>query len=227
MDLEVIYWYLRNHNLFEQMSDQEYKDLCVITGYKTAKKNEVIYMTHESVKRLYFLKKGVVKIAAVNEAGDEITKDVIQEGDIFGEITLNGNAANSGEFAKAISDEVSICSFKLDDFERVLEKNPNLSLRYTKKVGDKFKAMETRFSNLIFKDVRTRLIEFIKDIAKNTGEKKGEEIIVNNYLTHQDIASIIGSSRQTVTTLLNDFEKKGFIKYTRNEMIIPDLSLLH
>jgi CRP/FNR family transcriptional regulator len=226
MDLEVIYWYLRNHNLFEQMSDQEYKDLCVITGYKTAKKNEVIYMTHESVKRLYFLKKGVVKIAAVNEAGDEITKDVIQEGDIFGEITLNGNAANSGEFAKAISDEVSICSFKLDDFERVLEKNPNLSLRYTKKVGDKFKAMETRFSNLIFKDVRTRLIEFIKDISKNTGEKRGEETVVNNYLTHQDIASIIGSSRQTVTTLLNDFEKKGLIKYTRNEMIIPDLALL-
>lgn len=226
MDLEVIYWYLRNHNLFEQMSDQEYKDLCVITGYKTAKKNEVIYMTHESVKRLYFLKKGVVKIAAVNEAGDEITKDVIQEGDIFGEITLNGNASNNGEFAKAISDEVSICSFKLDDFERVLEKNPNLSLRYTKKVGDKFKAMETRFSNLIFKDVRTRLIEFIKDIAKNTGEKRGQETVVTNYLTHQDIASIIGSSRQTVTTLLNDFEKKGLINYSRNEMIIPDLSLL-
>ena len=151
MDLEVVYWYLRNHNLFEQMSDQEYKDLCVISGYKTAKKNEVIYMTHETVRRLYFLKKGVVKIAAVDDEGNEITKDVIREGDIFGEITLNGNAANSGEFAKAISDEVSICSFKLDDFERVLEKNPNLSLRYTKKVGDKFKAMETRFSNLIFK----------------------------------------------------------------------------
>ena len=86
--------------------------------------------------------------------------------------------------------------------------------------------METRFSNLIFKDVRTRLIEFIKDIAKNTGEKKGAEIVVNNYLTHQDIASIIGSSRQTVTTLLNDFEKKNLIHYTRNEMLIPDLALL-
>ena len=226
MDLEVVYWYLRNHNLFEQMSDQEYKDLCVISGYKTARKNEVIYMTHETVRRLYFLKKGVVKIAAVDEEGNEITKDVIREGDIFGEITLNGNAAHSGEFAKAISDEVSICSFKLDDFERVLEKNPNLSLRYTKKVGDKFKAMETRFSNLIFKDVRTRLVDFIKDIAKNTGEKTGNEIVVNNYLTHQDIASIIGSSRQTVTTLLNELEKKKLIRYTRNEMMIPDLTLL-
>ena len=84
MDVEVVYWYLRHHNLFEQMSDIEYKDLCVISGYKTARKNEVIYMTHETVKRLYFLKKGVVKIAGVDMDGNEITKDVIQEGDIFG-----------------------------------------------------------------------------------------------------------------------------------------------
>ncbi len=226
MDQEVVYWYLRNHNLFEQLSDQEYKDLCVISGYKTAQKNEIIYMSQDAMKRLYFLKKGVVKIASIDEQGNETTKDVIQEGDIFGEIALNSKANLSGEFAKAISEEVSICSFKLDDFERLLEKNPNLSLQYTKKVGDKFKAMETRFSNLIFKDVRSRLIDFIKDIAKNTGVKNEDGISVNNYLTHQDIASIIGSSRQTVTTLLNEFEKKNLIQYTRSEMLIPDLELL-
>ena len=226
MDVEVVYWYLRHHNLFEQMSDIEYKDLCVISGYKTARKNEVIYMTHETVKRIYFLKKGVVKIASVDENGNEITKDVIQQGDIFGEITLNEKTGNNSEFAKAISDEVSICSFKLDDFEQLLKKNPNLSLRYTKKVGDKFKAMENRFSNLIFKDVRTRLVEFLKDIANTTGEKKGTDTVVNNYLTHQDIASIIGASRQTVTTLLNDFEKHNLLHYTRNEMVIPDMALL-
>ena len=122
MDVEVVYWYLRHHNLFEQMSDIEYKDLCVISGYKTARKNEVIYMTHETVKRIYFLKKGVVKIASVDENGNEITKDVIQQGDIFGEITLNEKTGNNSEFAKAISDEVSICSFKLDDFEQLLKK---------------------------------------------------------------------------------------------------------
>ncbi|MBL0048416.1 MAG: Crp/Fnr family transcriptional regulator [Bacteroidetes bacterium] len=227
MESEVVYWYLRNHNLFDQMTEQEYLDLCVISGYKTAKKNELIYMTQESVKRLYFLKKGVVKIAVINEDGAEITKDVMQEGDIFGEIASSERRTENREFAKAISDEVSICSFKLEDFERLLEKNPNLSLRYTRKVGDKFKAMETRFSNLIFKDVRARLIDFLKDTAKQSGIKKGNELVINNYLTHQDIASIIGASRQTVTSLLNEMEKQNCITYTRNEIIIQDLTKLN
>ncbi len=226
MNTEVIYWYLRNHQLFDQMSDQEYKDLCVISGYKLAKKNESIYMPHENVKRLYFLKKGVVKIASLGADGNEITKDIIQEGDIFGEIALNKNGNESGEYAKAISDEVSICSFRLDDFERILEKNPNLSLRYTKKVGDKFKAMETRFTNLIFKNVRSRLLDFLREIAQNTGEQKENEVVVANYLTHQDIASLIGSSRQTVTSLLNELEKEKILRYTRTELFIRDIALL-
>jgi CRP-like cAMP-binding protein len=88
----VKYWYLKNHNLFSQMKESDIQSLCVITGFKKALKNEVIYFTHEPVRRLYLLKKGILKIAMMDEEGNEQTKEIIHQGDIFGEITLNKHA---------------------------------------------------------------------------------------------------------------------------------------
>ncbi len=218
----IKYWYLRNHELFTQMNETEIKALCVITGFKRAHKNEIIYFSHESVKRIYLLKKGVIKIVSSDEAGNEVTKEVMQPGDLFGEITLSRNVSPESEFARAISDEVIICSFTLDDFEKVLEKNPAISLKYTRRVGDKLKALENRYADLIFKDVRTRVIEFLKHFAQVNGKVENDQLIVKNYLTHQDLASLTGATRQTVTSVLNQLEKENKVLYSRSQITIPN-----
>jgi CRP/FNR family transcriptional regulator, cyclic AMP receptor protein len=220
----IKYWYLRNHELFTQMNEMEIKELCVITGFKRAHRNEIIYFTHEPVKRIYFLKKGVIKIISSDEDGNEVTKELIQPGDLFGEISLSRRFSSESEFAKAITDEVIICSFTLDDFERVLEKNPAISIKYTKRVGDKLRALENRYSDLIFKDVRTRVIEFLKMFAQANGTLQNDQLTVKNYLTHQDLASLTGATRQTVTSILNQLEKENKLRYSRSQITIPDLA---
>ncbi|OJJ18450.1 hypothetical protein BKI52_22810 [marine bacterium AO1-C] len=228
MQQEVKYWYLRNHQIFSQITDDKYQELCVWVGFKKALKNEAIFFSHETTKRLYFLKKGMLKIISLDAEGNEVTKDIIQKGDIFGEISLDEvTENNASEYAKVMSDEAVMCTFTLDNFEKVLAKYPTISLKFTKKVGDKLKTLENRYNNLIFKDVRTRVIHFLKKFVKDNGEDQQGIFSARNYLTHQDIAHLTGSTRQTVTSILNQLKKENKLIYSRNEIVIPDMDGLY
>jgi len=222
---DLKYWYLRDHKLFRTLSMSQIKQLCVIIGFKKAQKGEIIYFSSSDVPRIFFLKKGNIKIVAVDEEGNETIKDIIQKGDLFGELTLE-NDTNSNEYAKVLSDDVAICSFLMSDFEDVLLKNPSLALSYTKFVGLKMKRIRNSYSNLISKDARTRLHLFFIDWAEREGKKEGDTITLENYLTQNDIAQIICTSRQTATQLLNEMETNGLIIYNRKEIIITDITKL-
>ena len=103
----------------------------------------------------------------MDEEGNETIKEILQKGDLFGELSLeNDGDVNVNEYAKVLTDEVSICSFLLSDFEDLLVRNPSLALSYTKFVGLKMKRFKNNYSNLVSKDARTRLISFIKDWAE-------------------------------------------------------------
>jgi CRP-like cAMP-binding protein len=222
---ELKYWYLRDHKLFWTLSMSQIKQLCIITGFKKAKKGDVIYFSSSDVPRVFLLKKGNIKIVAVDEDGNEIIKDIIQKGDLFGELTLESDL-NSNEYAKALTDEIIICSFLLSDFENLLLQNPSLALSYTKFVGLKMKRIKNNYANLISKDAKTRLYQFLKDWAEREGKRNDSRVVLENYLTQNDIAQIICTSRQTTTQLLNEMETKGLLYYNRKEIIIEDITKL-
>lgn len=222
---ELKYWYLRDHKLFRTLSMSQIKQLCIITGFKKANKGEIIYFSSSDVPRIFLLKKGNIKIVAVDEDGNETIKEILQKGDLFGELTLDADT-ESNEYAKVLSDDVAICSFLMSDFEDLLLKNPTLALSYTKFVGLKMKRIKNSYANLISKDAKTRLYQFLKDWSESEGKRTGNAIVLENYLTQNDIAQIICTSRQTATLLLNEMETNGTLIYSRKEIIIPDISKL-
>jgi CRP-like cAMP-binding protein len=222
---ELKYWYLRDHKLFWTLSMSQIKQLCIITGFKKAKKGDIIYFSSSDVPRVFLLKKGNIKIVAVDEDGNETIKDIIQKGDLFGELTLESDA-NSNEYAKALTDEIIICSFLLSDFENLLLQNPSLALSYTKFVGLKMKRIKNSYSNLISKDAKTRLYQFLKEWAEKEGKRTGNKVVIENYLTQNDMAQVICTSRQTATQLLNEMEINGLLHYNRKEIIIEDITKL-
>ena len=116
---ELKYWYLRDHKLFWTLSMSQIKQLCIITGFKKAKKGDIIYFSSSDLPRVFLLKKGNIKIVSVDEVGNETIKDIIQKGDLFGELTLETDDKNE-EYAKVLSDDVAICSFLMSDFEDLL-----------------------------------------------------------------------------------------------------------
>ncbi|RKS13200.1 CRP/FNR family transcriptional regulator [Flavobacterium sp. 120] len=222
---DLKYWYLRDHKLFRTLSFGQIRQLCIITGFKKAQKGEIIYFSSSDLPRIFLLKKGNIKIVAVDEDGNETIKDIIQKGDLFGELTLEADS-QSNEYAKVLSDDVAICSFLMSDFEDLLLRNPSLALSYTKFVGLKMKRIKNSYSNLISKDAKTRLFQFLKDWAEKEGKKIEDKVVIENYLTQNDIAQIICTSRQTATQLLNEMETNGTIIYSRKEIIITDIRKL-
>lgn len=225
MYTELKYWYLRGHKLFWTLSMSQIKQLCIITNFKRAYKGDIIHFSSSDVPMIYLLKKGNIKIVSIDEEGNENIKEIILKGDLFGQLSLEVDE-NINEYAKVLTDDVSICSFLVSDFETLLTSNPTLALTYTKFIGFKMKRLKNNYSNLVSKDAKTRLFIFLNEWATKEGEKKEGKIVIDNYLTQADIAQLICTSRQTATMLLNELEEKNVISYSRNQIIINDISKL-
>ena len=114
----------------------------------------------------------------------------------------------------------------MSDFEELILKNPNLALSYTKFVGLKMKRLKNSYSNLVSKDAKTRLLTFLSEWAQKEGVYDGNKVTIENYLTQNDIAQIICTSRQTATQLMNELEEKGLIYYNRKQIMIGNIATL-
>ena len=219
-------FFIRNYDLWCQLSDEEYKDLKVQHAVIEVPRGEYIYFEAYNHNKVYFVKEGTIKIGYIDDDGNEKVKEIIRKGELFGQFSLERDNLH-GEFAQAYKDNVSICAFTIDDFERLLKNRPDLALKYSKQVGAKLRNIENRLINLLNKDVKTRLVHFLWQLVEqNLVENTAEGFCMPNYLTHEDIASLIGSSRQTVTTMINELETEGILSYNRQEICFLDVKKL-
>ena len=217
---------IRNYDLWCNLSDEDYEDLKIEHHYIEAPKGEYIYFEAYNHNRLYFIKEGYIKIGYIDNDGNEKVKEIIRKGEIFGQFSLERNNLH-GEFAQAYKNDVSLCAFTIEDFEKILKRKPELALKYSKQVGSKLRNIENRIMNLLNKDVKTRLIHFLWQLVEQEiGESTTEGFCIPNYLTHEDIANLIGSSRQTVTTMINELEAEKVVSYNRNQICFLDVKKL-
>lgn len=224
---EIQYWLLRNHDLFTRHSEPEIHELCKISELKRVKRNEIIYSHKNEKDRVYVLSHGRIKIAFRVEKGIEVVSEILKDGDIFGELTLNATANINCEFAQVLSAEALICSFKLENFENILASKPGLALRYAQMVGHKLGIISNKYCDLVYKNVRSRVINFFKLHAQYEGKWTGEKAEINMLCNHQDIADFTASSRQTVSTVINNLVKEKKIIYEgRSKVIIPNIKEL-
>lgn len=222
MQREMKNWYLKNFELFSGLNKEQINELSEVARFVRMKKGQSIYFATERSPRLYFLINGKVKISEIDSFGNELIKHIVLGGDHFGEIT-RANLKQTQEFAEILSSEVIVCIFNQDEFEAVMQKHPLLALSFARRMAEKLRGMENRYTNLVFKDVRARLKSFLLEWANKEGQADSNGTVIKNYLTHSEIASIISSSRQTVTTLINELKEEGVILYSRKMITIPNL----
>jgi len=217
---------IRNYDLWAHLTDEEYEELGLVHNFIEAQKGDFIYFDTHLLNKLFFIKEGFIRIGYINEKGEEVVKEIIHKGEVFGQFTLLKNNLN-GEFAQAYKSGVSLCAFNISDFEKILLRKPQLALHFSKQMGQKLRNTENRILNLLHKDVRTRLLGFFYQLAVQHGySETQQDIRIENFLTHEDIAHLIGSSRQTVTTLINEFENEGFLSFSRQLIEMKDVKLL-
>ncbi len=218
-------WHLERINLLKNLSEEELLELDKKTSVKIAEKNQFIYFPEEPSKIVFFLKKGRVKIGSYSEEGKEIIKAILYPGEVFGEMGVLGEDKRK-DFAVAMDDETRMCTISVDEFKETLKSNSSLSLEMGRSVGEKMRKIERRLESLIFKDARERIVLFMKEMAAQYGKAIGDEILVKHNLTHQDIANLTATSRQTVTTVLNELKDEGQIYMERKKFLIRDIDKL-
>jgi len=217
---------IRNYDLWANLTDEEYDELNVMHNFIVAKKGDYIYFDSHFHNKLYFIKDGYIKVGFVDDSGEEIIKEIIHKGEFFGQFTLEKNNLN-GEFARAYKADVSLCAFNVEDFEKLLKKKPQIAISYSKQVGHKLRNAEYRLINMLNKDVRSRLISFFYQVAMQNGwDGSSVSFEMKNFLSHDDIARLIGSARQTVTSFLSELERDGFVFTDRKKINIPDVKKL-
>lgn len=217
---------IRNYDLWANLTDEEYDELRIDHRFIEAGKGDYVYFEAQHHNKLYFIKEGFIRIGYIDEEGREVIKEIIQKGELFGQVTLERSNLH-GEFAQAYKSNVSLCAFTIEDFEKLLQKKPGLALKYSKRVGAKLRNIENRLVNLLNKDVKARLVHFLYQLVEqNKGEQTSQGYCIPNFLTHEDIAQLIGSRRQTVTGVLNELEAEGLLVYERKSICIPDVKKL-
>ncbi|HHG83436.1 MAG TPA: Crp/Fnr family transcriptional regulator, partial [Bacteroidetes bacterium] len=130
------------------------------------------------------------------------------------------------DFAQAMDQGVVICAMSVDDMESLIARNSQMGMQVTKLIGFRLRKMERKLKALIFKDARTRIVDFIREMAEEMGRPAGTETLVRHSLTHQEIANLTASSRQTVTTVLNELRAKNVINFERKRILVRDLKAL-
>ena len=187
---------------------------------KRFKKKDMIFLPGDQGDNVYLLKAGVVKISKYSDNGKEIILGMVNPGEIFGEMALIEKGPRD-HVAEALMDSY-VCIIHRNNFNRYLQHNPEMSLRLTKIFGLKFKTLGQKVEDLVFRNVYQRLATLILHLHDAYGYQKNDKTYIYIKLTHYDIASLIGSTRETTTASLNDFKREGLIGFDGRKLVILD-----
>ena len=225
MQEQSFLWFFEGVNLYNILCPHKVPRMAEDHEFIDFKKNDFIYFPNEPSDYIYLISEGRVRVGSYTEDGKEIVKAILGKGEIFGEMALAGEEKRK-DFAQAMDDNTQLCKLNIEDMKDLMKDNQTLSLNMMKLMGWRLRKVERKIESLVFKDARTRIIDFLKELAEERGQKVGFETMVKNHFTHKDIASLTGTSRQTVTTILNELKENNVINFDRRRILFRDLAKL-
>lgn len=218
-------WYLENIDVTQIFCPTKLGNSLNDGHLKEFKKGEYIYLPDQSSDKIYFINDGSVKIGTLNDNGKEITKAILNNGEVFGELSLVGEGKRR-DFAYAM-EKCKVCYISIEEMKNLIKDHSNLNLFLMRVMGSRVLEMEQRLESLVFKDSRSRVIEYLSELVSKKGQRVGYEWVVRKFITHQEIANLTATSRQTVTTVLNELRNLNIITFNRKRLLIRDLDKLN
>ncbi|HIW32217.1 MAG TPA: Crp/Fnr family transcriptional regulator [Candidatus Paenibacillus intestinavium] len=203
--------YLSQFNLLYALDTDDLIEMEQLTVITVVPKNRFIQTPETFSERLFFVKKGKVRLYKVNEEGKQFTSDIINEGNVFGELDMISFGTRD-HYIETI-EESHICHIDSNRFEDFICNRPRFMLSLLKVLSDRIKSMSQLTENLALGNLHNKILFVLMKLSDEHGEK-GD----NHYykiaipLSHQEIANLIGVSREAVTMALQELVKEGLIK---------------
>ena len=218
------YWFIKNCNLFEQVSHDDIKWLESRAKMRELKRGEPVYLPSQLDDVVLLVASGRIKTCHVTPEGKQAIIAFVEPGEIFGELALIGGAAQD-QHAEA-TEATKLIAIRINDLQAILHKYSSVSFAITKLIGHRRLKIERRLKNLLFRTNRERIVHLILELTETYGQRTEEGINLGIKLSHQEIASLIGSTRETVTVVLGQIQQEGKIKTARRKIVVKDLQAL-
>ena len=220
--LEVKNWCISEVDIFRDLSPAEMDAIAAAAPMKTYHAGELLYSPHNPVETLFILKRGRVRVFRVSADGRALTTAIITPGTIFGEMVLLGQRMYDN-FAEAL-DETVVCVMSSADVHRFLLSDPRIAARIAEILGKRLVEMERRLSDSVFKSVPQRVASTLITLAgqsRRRGLPSRGPVVA---LTHEQVAALAGTSRETATKVLGDFADRGLIRLARGRITLVDIN---
>lgn len=217
---------LKSINFLKYATDTEFKYLAQHCESLKYSRFEIVYHKGDNSEHIYHILNGVVKVAVNSVVAKEVIRTIVHSGMIFGEGSLSGEQERDS-MAQVLDKKSEIVKMSSAALKKVCLQNGAVASDLLAIMGNKLRATQSRLESVIMEDARTRVINFLKENAMTYGNRVGlNELLLKHSFTQQDIADFTGTSRQTVTTVLNDLKRSNIISLDRRRILIRDFAQL-
>lgn len=201
--------FLRNVSLFESLSDQEIEVLSEVTITRNFNRDSVIILAEEEGDTLFIIRKGQVKVSILSEEGREVILTLMGAGSVFGELSLlDGKPRSANVIA---TDDTELIMLRRPDFVQLIYKVPQIATALLAELASRLRKTDRQIEGLALLDVTSRISETLLQLASEQGVETEAGVVIQNRPTHQELANMSGTTRETVSRVLKRLESQAYI----------------
>ena len=210
--------FLRNVSLFESLDQQELEALSEVTFTRTFSKDNVIILAEEEGDTLFILKKGKVKVSIVSEGGREVILSLLGPGSVFGELSLLDGKPRSANVVA--TEETDLLMLRRADFLQLIYKTPQIATALLAELATRMRKTDRQIEGLALLDVTSRISDTLLQLATEQGAETADGVTIESRPTHQELANMSGTTRETVSRVLKRLEGQGYINRNGRKITI-------
>jgi len=167
---------------------------------------------------LFIIARGRVKVVIYGDNNREVILNLLKEGEFFGEMSLFDEQPRSAHVIA--SEDTQVLVMTREQFEQHVHRSPRTAINVIKEMSRRLRRADEIIGNLATLDVSQRVVHIMKDLAEKDGEEVPEGILIKERPTQQDIASMIGTSRETVSRVLSELQRGGFVEMRGRQILL-------
>jgi CRP/FNR family cyclic AMP-dependent transcriptional regulator len=211
---------LRAIPLFRDFSDAQLDTVYEVVSTQRVGRHQFIVREGDPGETFYLIVEGSVAVCRIASDGRETILSILKEGDFFGEMSILDSSLRSASI-KSLT-EVELAIIKRDDFLTLLDNNPQIGRLLVIELSDRLRAANQLIAATTSQDIRSRLASLLLNLSENFGEPADNGIRISLRLTNQEMANMIGTTRETVNRTLNRFWDDRMIDMRTSHVIVID-----
>jgi CRP/FNR family transcriptional regulator/CRP/FNR family cyclic AMP-dependent transcriptional regulator len=210
--------FLRQVDLFDALGEPELEALAELTFSRTFDKEQFIILAEEPGDTLFIIRSGQVKVSLIHEDGKEFILSLLGEGEVFGELSLLDDRPRSANVSAL--EKTALVMLKRSDFLGLVERVPQIAVTLLEELASRLRRTDDQVEGLALLDVHNRVAKTLLRLAGDSGEPSADGILIRRRPTHQQLANMAGTTRETVTRALKQLQREGYIRVKGREILI-------